>query len=213
MRSLSAPLFDVAPVRSAVGALLWAMAAVLTSAGVGCATDRPFVWVQDLPPATPEASPVIQQRDMIVVHVRDQPTMTGEFVVRDDGAYLQPWVGSVHVARRTPAEVATELQSRLEGMVVKPKVTVSISRAAPIRVNVVGEVRTPGVYDLTRDRSLAAALAAAGWLTDFAAKDRIFVVRGGAQEMRVRFRAREITAPDPHSSGFRLHDGDVVVVE
>jgi polysaccharide biosynthesis/export protein len=190
-----------------------AMTVALAMVVASCATERPFVWLQDLPPGTAEAKAVIQVRDAIVVHVRDQPTMTGEFVVRDDGAYLQPWLGNVNVARRTPEEVATELQTRLEGMVVKPRVTVSISRSAPIRVNVVGEVRTPGVYDLTRDRSLAAALAAAGWITDFAAKDRIFVVRSGDPEMRIRFRAREITAPDPRSTGFRLRDGDVVVVE
>jgi polysaccharide export outer membrane protein len=81
-------------------------------------------------------------------------------------------------------------------------------------VNVVGEVKTPGVYELARDRTVMAALAAAGWLTDFASKDRIFVIRtGGEQEQRIRFRARELTAPDPHSSTFRLRDGDVVVVE
>jgi polysaccharide export outer membrane protein len=190
------------------------VAAVLLALG-GCATDRPFIWVKDLPLSPPEvAGAVIQPRDTIVVHVRDQPTMTGEFLVREDGAYLQPWLGTVTVARRTTAEVAAELQGRLETLVVKPQVTVSIAKAAPVRVNVVGEVKTPGVYELARDRTVMAALAAAGWLTDFASKDRIFVIRtGGEQEQRIRFRARELTAPDPHSLTFRLRDGDVVVVE
>ena len=97
---------------------------------------------------------------------------------------------------------------------VTPEVSVSITKLAAIRVNVVGEVKTPGSYELTRGRGLIPALAAAGWLTEFADRDRIFVLRsepGGSQ--RIRFRARELTAAEPHASGFRLQDGDVVVVD
>jgi polysaccharide biosynthesis/export protein len=201
-------------VRPGFFALLALLALTVTITMGACATERPFVWVQDLPPANSgEAKAVIQARDTIVVHVRDQPTMTGEFVVRDDGGYLQPMLGNVNVDRRTPADVGAELQGRLESLIVKPQVTVSIARAAPVRVNVVGEVKTPGVYELTRDRTVMGALAAGGWLTPFAAKDRIFVVRPGDKEVRVRFRTQELTAPEPRSPPFHLRDGDVVVVE
>jgi polysaccharide biosynthesis/export protein len=95
---------------------------------------------------------------------------------------------------------------------VRPIVSVSISHVAPIRVNVIGEVKTPATYELVRDRSVTAALAAAGWLTEFADRDRIFVVRREGS-LRVRFRAQEITTSNPAVSRFRLSDGDVVVVE
>ena len=186
---------------------------LLSLVAVGCATERPFIWSQDLPPAKVENSGVIQPRDTIVVHVRDQPAMTGEFIVRDDGGYLQPMLGNVIVDKRTPADVAAELQTRLGTLIVKPQVTFSIARGAPVRVSVVGEVKTPGAYELSRDRTVTAALAAAGWLTDFAGKDRIFVVRSGDNQTRIRFRSTELTAPDPHSYRFHLCDGDVVVVE
>jgi polysaccharide export outer membrane protein len=185
----------------------------LAVVAMGCATERPFVWVQDLPPATGQSTVVIQPRDTIVVHVRDQPAMTGEFIVRDDGGYLQPMLGNVIVDRRTPADVAAEVQTRLAALIVKPQVTVSIARGAPVRISVIGEVKSPGVYELTRDRTVTAALAAAGWITDFAAKDKIFVVRSGDNQTRVRFRSAELTAPDPHAVRFSLRDGDVVVAE
>jgi protein involved in polysaccharide export with SLBB domain len=86
-------------------------------------------------------------------------------------------------------------------------------KPAPVRVNVVGEVKTPGVYELGRDRSLLAALAAAGWVTDFASHDRIFVAKREAPLPRVRFRVRELTSPGPSVAAFRLSDGDVVSVE
>jgi polysaccharide export outer membrane protein len=120
--------------------------------------------------------------------------------------------GNVVVEGRTPAAVAGELEVALKDLVVNPKVTVTIVRVAPVRVSVVGEVRTPGAYELTRDRGVIPALAAAGWLTEFAARDRIFVLRAGS-EQRIRFTAAELAAAEPHASRFRLRDGDVIIVE
>jgi protein involved in polysaccharide export with SLBB domain len=208
---------DEGPVTKAIDSFRrWTpvLAVLMGTFTAGCATERAYVWFHDLPQAaTPTETPVtvIQPRDLIVVHVRDQPAMTGEFMVREDGGYLQPTLGNVVVAGRTPAQVGAELTQRMATVLVNPHVTVSVARTASVRVNVVGEVRTPGAYELTRDRTVAAALASAGWLTDFANTDRIFVVRNG--EHRIRFRAPELTTPESNSARFRLRDGDVVVVE
>jgi polysaccharide export outer membrane protein len=194
-------------------AALALFAALLSPAG--CATERPFIWARDVPAAVlaPQGEPVVHPRDTLLVLIQDQPTMSGEFVVREDGAYVHPAIGNVIVEGKTPVQVAELLQIRLTNVVVNPRVTVSISRRAPARVNVIGEVKTPGSYELTRDRSVTAALAAAGWLTVFASSDRIFVVRAGEKDFRIRFKAQELTAPDPQGTAFRLRDGDVVVVE
>jgi polysaccharide export outer membrane protein len=183
---------------------------------LGCAApQRPFVWIGDLPPTSGgDVDGAIRPRDTIAVVVLDQPALSGEFVVHDDGAYFQPTLGNVVVQGRGVADVAAELRDRLKDLIVNARVTVSLVRVAPIRVSVVGEVKTPGQYELNRDRSVAGALALAGWLTDFAAKDRIFVARpGGNQEIRIRFLVRDVTAPESRSARFRLRDGDVVVVE
>jgi protein involved in polysaccharide export with SLBB domain len=186
--------------------LLWS-----ALAATGCA-ETPFVWVGNLPPPDPNREAAIHSRDAIVVAVRDQPALSGEFVVREDGGIFLPTVGEVAVDGRLAADVTEELRGRLTTLIVKPDVKVSVSRVAPIRINVLGEVKTPATYELNRDRTLAAALAAAGWLTEFANRDRIFVVRHTG-EGRVRFRATDITSPTPAVTRFHLGDGDVVVVE
>ena len=196
--------------RLSVVAYVWVL--VLFSFA-GCATERPFVWVSDLPAAATGSEVVaIRPRDSVVVVVHDQPSLSGEYVVGEDGGILLPTIGEVTVAGHSIEEATATLRARFVTVVVNPVLTVSISHPAPIRVNVVGEVKTPASYELSRDRSVTAALAAAGWLTEFADRDRIFVVRR-AGEMRIRFRAGEITSPDPAVSRFRLSDGDVVVVE
>lgn len=195
--------------RSGVAAVAVALAIFV---GAACAAERPFVWVHDLP-LLPADQPVIAARDTIVVDVRNQPTLSGEFVVGDAGVYRHPTLGTINVEGRTAVAVAADLQERLKDLLVKPEVAVSIIRTAPVRVNVVGEVRTPGSYELVRGRSVVAALAAAGWLNEFANRDKIFVIRIDQTEQRIRFRARELTAAEPHAVRFRLRDGDVVVVE
>jgi polysaccharide biosynthesis/export protein len=191
----------------------WGIASLAMVLAVGCATESRFVWVSDVPIASQNAE-TIEPRDTIQISVKNQPALSGEFVVGDHGNYSQPTLGTISVAEQTTDAVAKDIQRRLDGIVVAPEVTVSITKLASIRVNVVGEVKTPGSYELARGRGLIPALAAAGWLTEFADRDRIFVLRsetGGSQ--RIRFRARELTAAEPHASGFRLKDGDVVVVD
>ncbi len=178
----------------------------------GCAHDDRFVWAADLPASNPAAESTVQPRDTILVEVDKQPTLSGEFVVRDDGHYTQPMVGSIRVAGLTPRQVAAQVAVALKDVVITPVVSVWITKTPPIHVSVVGEVKTPGTYEMTRDRSLLTILAKAGWVTEFAHSDRIFVVRAASKE-RIRFRVRDITTAEPFAAQFQLADADVVVVE
>jgi polysaccharide biosynthesis/export protein len=199
--------------RASVVKLVFFAALTLGVAAIGCVSEHAFRWVQDLQPV-PGDGATIEPRDTILVSVKNQPALSGEFVVGDRGAYSQPTLGAVSVGGKTTATVVAELQTDLTGVLVKPEVTVSIVKIAAVRVNVVGEVKTPGAYELTRSRGVMSALAMAGWLSDFANKDRIFVIRSdGASQQRIRFRAADLTAAEPRAIGFRLQDGDVVVVE
>jgi polysaccharide export outer membrane protein len=189
--------------------------ALLASVLGGCA-ERPFVWATDLPvPA--EDRQLVEPRDSVLVVVKNQASLSGEFVVHDDGTYLQPTLGNIPVAGREPAVIASDLQSRLAGILANPEVSVSIVKSAPVRVSVVGEVRNPGSYELLREHTVVSALAFAGWFTDFARRDRVFVVRSTAlataAQARIRFRASELTSAEPHAARFQLRDGDMIVVE
>ncbi len=188
------------------------LVALIGSMLLGCAHDGRYVWATELPAKDTRSEPVVQVRDTILIEVQKQPTLSGEFPVRNDGHYSQPMGGSIYVAGRTPREVASLVESALRDVVVSPVVSVWISKTMPIKISVVGEVKTPGSYELTRDRSLLAALAMAGWLTDFARADRVFVVRASERE-RIRFRVRDIVNAELHAARFQLSDADVVVVE
>jgi protein involved in polysaccharide export with SLBB domain len=121
-------------------------------------------------------------------------------------------VGSIRVEGSTPAEVAAALTQRLRGIIVDARVAVWLARSAAIRVKVVGAVKTPGVVELGRDRSVLGALASAGWLGEFADPEAIYVIREPGQP-RIRFRLQDLTSAQGRSARFRLQDGDAVVVD
>src|SRR5690606_29987203 len=123
------------------------IAVVSAIACVACGGSLPYVWVQDVPPE-PEtvAEAPIQAGDTITVFVQEQEGLSGDFLVGADGAYIQPIVGSVHVAGRTPAQVEEVLRGRLRGILAEPVVGVSVAQRRPIRVGVLGEVNQPGHF-------------------------------------------------------------------
>ena len=180
---------------------------------VGCAHEAPFVWVQDVAIGDQRPAAHIQARDTLSIDIAGQPTLSGESTVRDDGSYFNPLVGSVALAGLTLAQAEKALHDRMKAVVVAPVLSVALVRSGPIRVGVMGEVKNPGSYELTRDRRLSAALLAAGWLTDYANDDRIFVIRITGESRRIRFRLRDLTASEPHAVSFLLLDGDIVSVE
>ncbi len=182
--------------------------------GVGCAETLPYTWVQDMPPppATAPAEP-IHPGDTVTVFVREQETLSGDFKVREDGTYPQPIVGAMHVAGRTSDQVTTLLKQRLQGVLAAPEVAVSIAERRPIRVGVIGEVNSPGHFEVAADDGVLALLSRAGGLNDFADEDEIYVVRRQPELKRVRISYRELMLPDNAASRFRLLDGDTIVVE
>lgn len=179
----------------------------------GCGSTLPYVWARDLPLPQDTGEPLISPRDTILVHAGGQKDIGGEFVVREDGQYLQPPIGNVRAAGLTPSQLARVLGEKMRGMVVNTQFVITVPKRAPIKVHVIGEVKTPASYDLDRDRSVTAALAHAGWLSEFASTDAIYVVRPKEQPPRVRFRASDLKQAEPNSALFQLRDGDMVVVE
>jgi polysaccharide export outer membrane protein len=139
--------------------------------------------------------------------------MSGEFEVRDNGAVLMPAVGSLQARGLTPAHLAAALAQRLRGVLADPRVSVAIASRRPLAVNVLGEVRAPGRYELRDGDGVLDALARAGGITPFASPNDIYLVRRHERQMRVRFRYADLTRGSPESIGFEIADGDAIVVE
>lgn len=184
---------------------------LLSSALAGCASDKPYVWAETLPPEN-SSEATIRPGDHIFVLVQGQDTMSGEVQVRADGSIVQGVLGKVDLSGASPSEAARRISERLKGVVVDPRVTVAIISTSS-KIRVVGEVAHPGPFEVGSNENVLDAIARAGGLTEFADKDRIFVLRRHPRLSRVRFRYSDLVGAEAHSLSFRLQDDDVVVVE
>jgi polysaccharide biosynthesis/export protein len=196
---------------------LGAGCAAVVLAALACAGPGSYVWVAELPQELTsrptEQGYLIRDGDVVSVRVFNQDALSTRAKVRSDGRIAIPVLGDIDVRGRKPSALKGELEARLKDYVNAPSVTVSVEEFQPITVSVLGEVTKAGSFALDPRASVAQVLASAGGLTDFASKDRIFVVRALPKPLRVRFTYEDVTRGGASSAGFALHDGDLVVVE
>lgn len=176
-----------------------------------CSGAGKYVWVNDLPAVSAAADEYhIRAGDFVSIIVFQQDAMSAKARVRSDGKMSFPILGDITVRGMRPADVKAQLEKRLKEYVLTPNVTVSIEDTQPIEVSVLGEVARPGIFTLKANASMAQALASAGGMTDFANRDRIFVIRA---PKRIRFTYEGIVRGDGRSATFLLESGDLIVVE
>jgi polysaccharide export outer membrane protein len=192
--------------------------AALLAAGACAHNPGKFVWVDQI--AESEIAPVggvsrLGLGDLVAVQVFNHPEFSGRTRVRDDGNLSIPLLGDVQVAGQTTAELARAVEQQLgsRGLAVAARATVTIEERAPLRVAVLGEVARPGMLALEPGAGLAEALASAGGLTEFAHRDRVYVVRRKPEPVRIRVRYRDISGGTAKAAQLRLRPSDVIVVE
>ena len=164
--------------------------------GHGDVADN-FTWVDDLAEEQLQPSPYkIRGGDKLQVTVFGQEALSGEVLVRDDGNVTVPLVGDVVVIGKTPPQASVELAQRLSrtGFIDKPSVSVAVLETRQPSFAVVGEVRQPGSFALQPGTTVLDAVALAGGLSEFAEKERIFVIRKGRNSPEVE--VAEAPAPD-----------------
>jgi polysaccharide export outer membrane protein len=186
--------------------------ALLGACATGGSASIPINEYQD-PPPPPQTGYVIQTGDVLQVRVFNQPDMSARVRVRDDGKVSIPFLNDVTAVGLTPNALAQQIQTRLKEFINAPVVTISLEETRPFSISVIGEVTKAGVYALPPGAGVLQALAAAGGLTQYASKDRIFVVRDTPTRARIRFEFEQLTQAEGKAAAFRLRLGDIVVVE
>jgi polysaccharide export outer membrane protein len=188
----------------------------LIGASAACSGPGRYIWYSELTPAMVAASNeyFINTGDTLSVRVMGHDDLSTKVKVRSDGRIALPMLGEIVATHRAPSALRTEIETRLKDYIVQPTVTLNVDEAPPAKVLVLGEVSHPGVIPVDPSLSLAEALALSGGVTEYASRDRIFVVRTTPQTVRIRFTWNAVTRDDPaHAGTFPLHGGDLIFVE
>ena len=155
----------------------------------------------------------IGKGDILEINVWREPMLSGETIVRNDGMISLALVGDVLAAGRTTMEVKDEIQTRLKQFLGEPVVTVMLRTAASQKFYVIGEVRTPGEYDLVKEMTVVQGIARAGGFTEWANKDGIVLLRKerGA-ENRIPVNYKDIVKGKNITQNVLLRANDTIVV-
>ena len=170
-----------------------------TGSGVGPGGQQKTVEEQlaelDQVLAASTASFSLGKGDVLSISVYDEPDLTLDTVpVRPDGMVAFPLIGDVQVAGRNVEDVSNEIRERLLQFVLEPRVSVVVTEFNSLDYTLYGEVVHPGVYPLTTDVSISAAIAKAGGLT------------------KGQFRASSVELADL-THAFLARDGNVMPVD
>jgi polysaccharide biosynthesis/export protein len=180
-----------------------------------CSSAGSYVWYSQLSPqALAEANEyLVSVGDMLNIRVLGHEDMSTKVRVRSDGRVAIPIIGEIGAAGKRPSALRSEIEARLKDFLVMPSVTVNIDESLPLKITLLGEVARPGVFPVEPSTSLAEALALGGGVTEFASRDRIFVVRSTPQPTRIRFTWDAVTRDLGRAASFQVRAGDVIVVE
>jgi len=139
-------------------------------------------------------------------------------VVRPDGKISMPLIGEVQANGRTANQLASQIAGRLKEYKDNPVVTVSVKEVNSYYVYVLGEVHKPGKYQLKSHATVLQAVAIASGFTNYAAKNKMKVIRhvqgenGTSREIRIPARYDDLLSGTGEIGNFVLKTGDVVIV-
>jgi polysaccharide biosynthesis/export protein len=161
--------------------------------------------------------------DVLEVAVWNNPGITRTVPVRPDGKISLPLVDDVQAAGLTTTELRERLAKALTVYIPSPSLSVIVREIHSFKVTVMGEVKTPGRYELKDRATVLDVLAMAGGLLEYAARTKIMVLRHeGVTTRRIRFAYQAIAGdgkpsnvtPEPNAAqdNFCLKPGDIVVV-
>ncbi|HNS78862.1 MAG TPA: polysaccharide biosynthesis/export family protein [Syntrophorhabdus sp.] len=136
-----------------------------------------FFVVAFLAEASAQDDYVIGPEDEISITVWDHPDLTRKIRVNLEGKISFPLIGEVPVGGLTTIEIEKKIGELLnKDYIINPQVSVVIESYKSSKVSIMGEVKMPGPYALTRRMNVVEALSLAGGLLS-EADHEIMIVR------------------------------------
>jgi polysaccharide export outer membrane protein len=155
----------------------------------------------------------IGPEDTLQIAVWKNDALSKTVPVRPDGMISLPLLNDIRAAGLTPMELRDVIVTKLSEYMPAPDVAVIVSEVRSFKVSVIGEVQKPARYDLKTWTTVLDVLALAGGLNEYAARNRILVLRpeGGTMK-RIPFRYDKVISSGGEVANFYLRPGDIVLV-
>jgi polysaccharide export outer membrane protein len=149
--------------------------------------------------------------DVLDVRVYGEEDLSKNYTLNRDGELVLPYVGRISVVGMTVNQVAIHLEARLrDGFLVDPQVTAQVHEYKAKPIQILGEVKEPGVYYLRGESDVPTVLARAGGAPENVTRARVLRKQGSdVQTFEVDL---EALSRGESGASFALQAGDTIHV-
>ena len=157
---------------------------------------------------------IIGAEDVLEIMVwRNEMLSRPRIVVRPDGRISLPLIGDIQAAGLTPNQLKDYIEKRLKDYQELPTVTVIVSEINSYYIYILGEVRSPGRYQLKSNISVLQAVTLAGGFTNWASPNSMVVLRrSGEKEEKIRVRYKKIISGSRPEENILMKPGDTIII-
>ena len=149
--------------------------------------------------AQADAVGTVRPGDVVRLRIWQEPDLSGDFTVHENGGVVLPKLGPVQAGGLTDQALRERVAAGFAEYLQHNSIDVIVLR----RIQVLGAVRNPGLYPVDGTMSLADVLAVAGGTAADARADRVQLVRDG-RRLDVRLTGTQRVADTPIRSGDQL---------
>ncbi len=160
---------------------------------------------------------VIGPGDELSVFVYQSPQLSlPDVAVRPDGRISLPLIPDIVAAGKTPTQLASEIEGRLQKYVRDPNVSVIMRNfvGPPDRqVRVIGEATDPAAIPYRKGMTLLDVMIATKGLTRYAAGNRAVIVRNiGGREDTIHVRLSDLIKDGDVKQNVAMAPGDTLII-
>ncbi|HEX2080979.1 MAG TPA: polysaccharide biosynthesis/export family protein [Longimicrobium sp.] len=141
----------------------------------------------------------VRPGDVVRLRIWQEPDLSGDFTVHENGGVVLPKLGPVQAGGLTDQALRERVVAGFGEYLQHNSIDVIVLR----RIQVLGAVRTPGLYPVDGTMSIADVLAVAGGTAADARPDRVQLLRGG-RRLDVHLRGTERVGDTPIRSGDQI---------
>jgi polysaccharide export outer membrane protein len=158
---------------------------------------------------------ILGSGDVLRITVFQNPDMTTEARVSEEGKITFPLIGQVEVGGVSPAAAEARIAGRLNsgGFVLNPQVNIVVSQFRSRMVSVLGQVGKPGRYPIEeRSATIADMLATAGGVSATGGDEVIITRKKGETEERIVIDMDARFTSDDPAQNVELENDDTLYV-
>jgi polysaccharide export outer membrane protein len=131
--------------------------------------------------------------------------ITGDYYIQQDGNIQLPFIGLVKTTNIDFKSIKEIIFNKYSELYKDPALTIQ----PLIRINILGEVKTPGYYYVTDIENMTGILALAGGITGSAATDDIYIIR---ENQEIKLNRAEVMESLSTAADLGLRSGDKIFV-